>query len=182
MPNESNMATEAVPNETPNDCNMATEAVPNAIPNDCDMATELVPKEIENDYRIVYRMASQETVETTTKRWWPRSHSDWYHCRRTSHGDRLRGYRERYRTKPLTETLTEWRTEGSQTTAERHTELNAERFYQMTTEKPTDILPKLSSEWLLPRSGPPRPYQTPNQEMPESAYAKRLSESRSALL
>jgi len=55
----------------PNECNMATEAVPNEIPNDWDMATELVPKEIENDhrvYRIVYRMASQETVETTTKR------------------------------------------------------------------------------------------------------------------
>ena len=71
MPNESNMATEAVPNATPNDCNMATEAVPNAIPNDCDMATELVTKEIENDhqaYRIVYRMASQETVEITTRR------------------------------------------------------------------------------------------------------------------
>jgi hypothetical protein len=51
--------------------NTTTEAVPNEIPNDCDMATELVPKEIENDhrvYRIVYRMASQETVETTTKR------------------------------------------------------------------------------------------------------------------
>jgi hypothetical protein len=30
-------------------------------------------------------------------------------------------------------------------------------------------------------SGPPRPYQTPNKEMPESAYAKRFAESRSAL-
>jgi len=66
------MATEAVPNEIPNDCNMATEVVPNAIPTGRDKATKLVPKEIENDhraYRIVYRMASQETVETTTKRW-----------------------------------------------------------------------------------------------------------------
>ena len=55
----------------PNEYNMTTEAVPNAIPTDYNMATELVPKEIENDhlvYRIVYRMASQETVETTTKR------------------------------------------------------------------------------------------------------------------
>jgi len=56
----------------PNEYNMATEAVPNEIPNDRDMATELVPNEIEYDYRtvyrIVYRMASQETVETTTKR------------------------------------------------------------------------------------------------------------------
>jgi len=51
--------------------NMATEAVPKEIPNDCNMATELVLKEMENDhreYRIVYRMASQETVEITTKR------------------------------------------------------------------------------------------------------------------
>jgi len=47
------------------------EAVPNEIPNNCDMATELVQKEIKNDhpaYQIVYRMASQETVEITTKR------------------------------------------------------------------------------------------------------------------
>jgi hypothetical protein len=54
-----------------NECNMATKAVPNAIPIDRDKATELVLKEIENDhrvYRIVYRIASQETVETTTKR------------------------------------------------------------------------------------------------------------------
>jgi hypothetical protein len=50
---------------------MASEAVPNEIPNEWDIATELIPKEIENDhrvYRIVYRMASQEPVETTTKR------------------------------------------------------------------------------------------------------------------
>jgi len=42
--------------------------------------------------------------------------------------------------------------------------------------------PKPSSERLLPRIGPPRPYQMPNQEMLESAYAKRHSENRSALL
>jgi hypothetical protein len=51
--------------------NKNTDALPNEIPNDCDMTTELVPKEIENDFRlywIVYRMASQETVETPTKR------------------------------------------------------------------------------------------------------------------
>jgi len=53
------------------DDELRAEAVPNKIPNDCDMATELVPKEIENyhrAYRIVYRMASQETAEITTKR------------------------------------------------------------------------------------------------------------------
>jgi hypothetical protein len=59
----------------PNEYNITTEAVPNEIPNDRDMASELVLKEIENDhqpyrilYGIVYPMASQETVETTTKR------------------------------------------------------------------------------------------------------------------
>jgi hypothetical protein len=112
------------------------------------MATKLVPKEIENDhraYRIVYRIASQETVEITTRRRSRRSHSDGYHYRRTSHADR-EDYRESYRTKPLTETLTEWLTEGSKTIAERHTELNEERFYPMTTEKPTDILPMLSTD------------------------------------
>jgi hypothetical protein len=60
--------TKAVPNKIPNDCNMATQAVPNKIANDCDMATELVPNEIEHEYPIVYRMASPETVEITTKR------------------------------------------------------------------------------------------------------------------
>jgi hypothetical protein len=39
------------PNEIPNDCNMAIEAVPDEIPNDCDMITELVPNEIEYDHR-----------------------------------------------------------------------------------------------------------------------------------
>jgi hypothetical protein len=48
--------------------NMAAETVPNEIPNDCNMATELVPNKIEHEYRIVYRMASPETVEITTKR------------------------------------------------------------------------------------------------------------------
>ena len=55
------------------------EVVLNEIPNDCDMAAEFVPKEMENDhwaYRIVYLMALQETVEITTKRWSPRSHSN----------------------------------------------------------------------------------------------------------
>jgi hypothetical protein len=71
MANECNMPTEAVPNDIPTDCETATEAVPNEKPNDCDMATELVPKQIENDhrgYRIVYRMASKETLEITTNR------------------------------------------------------------------------------------------------------------------
>jgi len=55
-------------------------------------------------------------------------------------------YWERYRAKPPTETLTEWRTKESETIAEQHTELNAEQCYQMTTGKPTDILLKLSTD------------------------------------
>jgi len=59
-------------------------------------------------------------------------------------------------------------------------------IYPLTTENQMDILPKLptemararltkvkvklSSEWLSGRSGSPRPYQMPNQEVPKSAY------------
>jgi len=156
--------------------NMGTEAVPNEIPNDRDMPTELVPNEIEYDHRvysIVYQMSSQESVERTTKRWSRRSHSDGYHCRRTSHGDR-EDYREPFHTKRLTETVTEWRTEGSKNycRAAYPTECQTTlpEAYQMRTKMATG------------RRGPPRPYQMPNQEMPESAYAKPLSKSRSALL
>jgi hypothetical protein len=52
--------------------NTNTEAVTNQIPNDCDVPTKLDPKEIKTNhrvYQIVYQMASQETVETTTKRY-----------------------------------------------------------------------------------------------------------------
>jgi len=43
-------------------------------------------------------------------------------------------YRERYSTKSLTETLTEWRTKESKSIAERHTELNAKPHYQRSTK------------------------------------------------
>jgi len=69
MPNEWNMATKPVQNKIQNDYNMATEAVPNPLPNDRNMANKLVPKEINNDhwaYQILYRIASQETVEIST--------------------------------------------------------------------------------------------------------------------
>jgi len=95
--------------------NMSTNALLSERPNDCDMATELVPKEIENDlwaYVIVYQMESHETVEMTSKWWSLKSHSDGYHCQRTSHGDQ-EDYREPYCTKPQTKTLTEWYTEQS---------------------------------------------------------------------
>jgi len=127
---------------------MATSAVPDGILNDCDMATESVPKEIENKHRahrIVYQMASQEAVETTTNRWWPGSHSDSYHCRRSSHGDQHND-REPDRNKPLTESLAERRTEGAKTIADRHSELNAKPPYQW----PTKWLPR--NKWTFYRS------------------------------
>jgi len=43
--------------------------------------------------------------------------------------------------------------------------------YQMTTEKQTDILPKLPTKMATGRSVSTRPYQMLNQEMPKSAYA-----------
>jgi len=157
------------------------------------------PNEIEYDhraYRITYRMASWETAEKTTKRWSPRPHSDGYHCQRTSNGDR-EDYREPYRTKLHTKMLTEWCTEGS--TNYRRTAYRTEyqttipKAYQMTTEKPTNILsklptematekstknaPKLSSEWLSPRNGAPRPCRMPNYEMLSLANAMHKANS-----
>jgi len=172
---------------------MASDAVPNEIRNDCYMATELIPNKIEYDhwtYWIAYRMASQETVEITTKRWPPRSHSDGYPCKRTSHGDREH-FQEPYRTKPVTKTLTEWHTERSRnyrwTAYRSECQSSLPEAYQMTAEKQIDILPKLptematekssnnapkrSSKWLSPRSGPLRPYWMPNHEMARSANA-----------
>jgi len=142
------------------------------------------PNEIEYDhraYRIAYRMASCETAENTTKRWSPRPHSDGYHCRWMSHGYR-EDYRELYRRKPLTKMLTEWRTEGStnyrRTAYRTGYQTTIPEAYQMTTEKPMNIqpklptematekstknAPKLSSEWLSLSNGPPRPCRMPN--------------------
>ena len=63
----------------------------------------------------------------------------------TSHADR-EDCRESYCPKPLTERLTKWLTEGSETIPERYTELNAEQFSQITTEKASDIVQKLSTD------------------------------------
>ena len=136
MPNECNMATEAVPNEIPTKCNIVTEAVPNAILNVQDLAIELVPNEIEYDhqaYWIAYRMTSRQTVKITTNGWWLRSHSNGYHCWRTSHGDR-ENYRKPYCTKPLTAMHTALHTEGSKPIAEWHTELNDKPHCQRPTK------------------------------------------------
>ena len=164
---------------------MATQAVPNATPTHCDMATELVPNEIENDhrgygkvyrmvYRIIYWMASQEPVETTTKRWWPRSHSDRFHCRRTSHGDRMRGLpgalpyqatdQDAYRMANRSiknYCRTAYRTECRTILPNDYREANrysTEAAYRDSQGKSADNVPKPSSECLLPRSGPPISY------------------------
>ena len=129
----------------------------------------------------------QNSLPNGIKKWSPRSHSDVYHCRRTSHGG-PEDYQEPYRTKPLTETLTEWRTEGSKTIAEWHTELNAKPPYQ----RPTKWLPR--NKRIFYRSCLPRwPQGEASQPDPTKCWikrcrnlhmqcTKRLSESRSALL
>jgi hypothetical protein len=59
-------------------------------------------------------------------------------------------YREPNRTKPLMEMFTEWHTEGSRnyrrTACRTECRTTLPEAYQMTTEKPSDILPKLSTE------------------------------------
>ena len=64
--------------------------------------------------------------------------------------------RELYRPKPLTEMLTEWRTEGSrncrQTAYRSECQTTIPEAYQMTTEKPTNILLKLPTEMATEKS------------------------------
>ena len=45
-----------------------------------------------------------------------------------------------------------------------------EAVYRNGPEKSTKNTPKLSSKWLSPWSGPPRPYKIPHQGMTRSAY------------
>ena len=148
-------------------------------------------------------MSSWETVEITTKRWSPGSHSDGYHCRKTSRGDRA-DYQELYHTKPLTKMLTEWFTGWSRnyrrTAYGTECETTILEAYQMTTSKPRNILPKLPDmipseistkntqkqlfEWLSPRSC----YRDPTKcrikrcRNLQMQCIKQLSESRSALV
>jgi len=65
-------------------------------------------------------------------------------------------YREPNRTKPLMEMFTEWHTEGSRnyrrTACRTECRATLPEFYQMTTEKPTDNLPKLPTEMATEKS------------------------------
>jgi len=136
----------------PNDCNMATEAVPNEIPNDCDMATQLVPNEIEYDHRtywISYRMASREKTTITTKRWSPRSHSDGYHYW-TTHMEIERISGSLTVPSDWPRRLPNGVPKDQETIAERHTELNANPPYR----RPTKWLPR--SKRIFYRSCLPR--------------------------
>jgi len=123
-----------------------------------------------------------------TKGWSPRSHSDGWHYWTTSHGDR-EDFRMPYFAKPLTKTHTERGTKGSrnyrQTAYQTTCQSALPEPYQITTEKQTDILPKLptemgtekstknapklSSKWLSPRSGHPRPYWMAKEVMARPA-------------
>jgi len=75
----------------------------------------------------------------------PRSHSDGYHCRNTCHGDRMRGLPGAQPDKATAGDVyrTAYRTEFRITLPEA---------YQMTTEKPTDILPKHPTEMAVEKS------------------------------
>jgi hypothetical protein len=65
-------------------------------------------------------------------------------------------YREPNRTKPLQAMFTEWHTEGSRnygrTAYRMESRITLPEAYQMTTEKPTDILPKLPTEMAAEKS------------------------------
>jgi hypothetical protein len=65
-------------------------------------------------------------------------------------------YWEPNRAKPLLEMLTEWHTEGSRnygrTTYRTECRTILPEAYQMTTEKPMDILPKLPTEMAAEKS------------------------------
>jgi len=57
-------------------------------------------------------------------------------------------------------------------TTEKQTNILPKLPPEMATEKSTaKNAPKLSPEQLSPRNGPPRPCRMPNQEKPKSAYA-----------
>jgi len=150
----------------PNNCNMTMEAIPNEIPINCDMATNLILITIQNDqwaYQIVYlngitRDSQDNYQEMITEI--PAgqiSQPKW-----TSHADWMRGL------------LGALPYEATDRDAHKMAYWRIKRL--LSTKK----TPKLLSKWLSVRSVPPRPYQMQNQEIPESAYAKRLSESSSA--
>jgi len=158
--------------------------------------------EIEYDprgYPIAYRMASDEPVEMITERWSPRSPSGGYHGRRTSLGDR-EDYHQLYWTKPLTKMLTTFHSKGSRNYGWKayltECQTTFPEGYEVTTEKPTNILPtlppqmttemstenapKLSSEWLSPRNGSQRPCRIKRCRDLHMQGTKQLSKSRSA--
>jgi len=110
--------------------------VPNEVPNDCDMATELVPKEIENDPEHNHQDLTATDI-TAEKLDMEIERED---------------YRKHNRTKPLLEMFTKWHTEGSRNYGRIASRITSPEAYQMTTEKPTDILPKLPTEMAAEKS------------------------------
>jgi len=125
----------------PNHCNIVTDGDLNGIPNNCDMAPGLVSSRS--------KMTTEHTEQST----------EWHHNRqsrklpRDDHrhltviditAKRLHteikpeDYQVRWGTKPLTETLPEWRTKRSKAIAEQHTRLNSEPPHQ----RPSKCLPR----------------------------------------
>jgi len=109
-----------------------------------------------------------------------------------------------YPTKALSEKLTKWGNEGwrkyhwkayrteckfswpeaYQMTTNRESDIPPKLPTDMATEKSSKNAPKLSSKWHSPRSSPLRPYWMPNQARARSANAmqKRHFQSRSPLV
>ena len=124
-----------VDREGDGDDGQRADAVPNEMPNNCHMATELIPKEMENDKPCVLngitkncRDNYQEIITEILQRQ--------ISLPKDSHGDQTRGLRGAQPDKPTDGDVyrTRYRTECRTILPE---------VYQMTTEKPTDILPKV---------------------------------------
>jgi len=61
--------------------------------------------------------------------------------------------------------------EGKQITTEKETDIVPKLPTEMTTEKSSENAPKVSSTWQLPGSSPLRPHKMPNHEMARSTNA-----------
>jgi hypothetical protein len=134
------------------------------MPSECKYGYRNSPeRDTEYDHRTRLNMTTELTEWST----------EWHHERlpRDDHRDltatdithqglhmeiKRADYRELYRTKPLTEMLTEWRTEGSRnyrrTAYRTECETTVPKAYQITTEKPTNILSKLPTEMATEKS------------------------------
>jgi len=85
-------------------------------------------------FQIVYRMASQGTVEISPKWWPPQSHRERYHCQGHHMEMQWKDFRRSNLTMPLMIYLLNYTLKDQETIPERHSEWNAEPAY-LTTSK-----------------------------------------------